>query len=147
MKTPFAILFACNLNRVRSPMAAALAGRLFDGAVFTDSCGLFAAENVDPFAQAVMQEVGFDLAEHRPKTFQDLRDSSFDLVISLTPEAKAWAEDFASGRDMAVEHWPIPDPTLATGSREQKLEAYREVRRDLERRLVARFGRLSTPGA
>ena len=140
-----AVLFVCNLNRVRSPMAAALARRALGAGVYTDSCGLVAAEEVDPFAQAVMQEVGLDLADHRPKTMQDLKDGSFDLVVSLTPEAHARAAELARGRAMAVEYWPIPDPTLADGTREQRLEAYRQARRELERRLRERFGRPSTP--
>lgn len=145
-EAPSAVLFVCNLNRVRSPMAAALARRMLGPQVFTDSCGLVAAEEIDPFAQAVMQEVGLDLAGHRPKTIQELKDGAFGLVVSLTPEAHARAVELARGRSTAVEYWPIPDPTLAEGAREQRLEAYRQARRELERRLRERFGRPSTLG-
>ena len=141
-----AVLFACNLNRVRSPMAAALLRRLTAGALFADSCGLRAGADIDPFVLAAMEEVGLDLGEHRPKTFDQLEDGSFDLVISLTPEAHHRAVEMARARAVKIEYWPTPDPTLITGAREQQLEAYRQVRDALEARLAARFGRPSTFG-
>src|SRR3954449_1156707 len=98
---PGAVLFACNFNQVRSPMAEALLKRLVGDRIYVDSCGLKrpalvhdekrdedVAAGVDPFAQTVMAELGCELARHRPKTFVDLEDSSFDLVVSLTPEAQ-----------------------------------------------------------
>ncbi|HTK35199.1 MAG TPA: low molecular weight phosphatase family protein [Caulobacteraceae bacterium] len=134
---PPVVLFACNLNRVRSPMAAALAQRLGLGA---DSCGLSATDAVDPFLAAVMLEVGVDLSEHQPKTFADVNGETFDLIIALTPEAR----ERLAGSATPVEYWPTADPTLADGSREQRLDAYREVRRALQRRLSERFGAPST---
>jgi protein-tyrosine-phosphatase len=134
-----AVLFACNLNGVRSPMAAGLLRRRLGGRVFVDSCGLRPGEAVDPFATAVMAEVGVNLAAHRPKSFDQLEDDSFDLVISLTPEAQHRAVELARGRAVELEYWPTFDPTLETGSREQRLEAYRGVRRELARRIDARF--------
>jgi protein-tyrosine-phosphatase len=143
---PAAVLFACNLNRVRSPMAAALLRRRYGQAVFADSCGLRPAEAVDPFAVAAMDEIGVDIEEHRPKGFDELEDGSFDLVVSLTPEAQHRAVEMARGRAVELEYWPTFDPTLASGSREQRLEAYRQVRDELDRRLLERFGRPSTFG-
>ena len=140
------VLFACNLNRVRSPMAAALLRRLTGGLVFADSCGLRAGDDIDPFVLAAMEEVGLDLGDHRPKTFDQLEDGSFDLVISLTPEAHHRAVEMALARAVKIEYWPTPDPTLVLGSREHRLEAYRQVRDALEVRLAARFGRPSTFG-
>jgi protein-tyrosine-phosphatase len=141
---PASVLFACNLNRVRSPMAEALARRLSGGALFTDSCGLSAPDGADPFLAVVMHEIGIDLSERRPKTFDELQDGGFDLVISLTPEAHRRAVEMTRRRAVAVEYWPTADPTLASGSREQRLDAYRAVRDDLSRRLAERFGRPST---
>jgi protein-tyrosine-phosphatase len=150
-----AVLFACNFNQVRSPMAEALLKRLAGDRVYVDSCGLkrparvHDAEadedvdaGVDPFARAVMEELGCDLAQHRPKTFADLEDSSFDLVVSLTPEAQHRAVELARGRAADIEYWPTFDPTLADGSREAQLAAYREVRDALARRIAERFGGL-----
>ena len=136
---PRAVLFACNWNTVRSPMAAALLQRLGQGRMRVESCGLQAGEAVDPFASAVMDEVGLDVAQHQPKTFDDLGGAQFDLVISLTPQAQSRAEALAQASGAALECWPCADPTGEDGSREQRLEAYRQVRRDLERRLTTRF--------
>ena len=145
-KRPGAVLFACNFNRVRSPMAEALFKQLFHGEIFVDSCGVMAGEDetADPFVVAVMAEIGIDIADHRPKLFENLDDDSFDLVISLTPEAEEQARDLARGRAIELEYWPTPDPTHTTGSREAILDAYREVRDGLSEQITARFGDPST---
>jgi len=150
---PGAVLFACNLNQVRSPMAEALLKRLVGDQIYVDSCGLRrpamdhdderdedVPAGVDPFVEVVMAELGCDLTAHRPKTFGDLEDSSFDLVVSLTPEAQHSAVELARGRAADIEYWPTIDPTLVDGSREARLAAYREVRDALARRVAERFG-------
>jgi protein-tyrosine-phosphatase len=136
---PHAVLFACNLNKVRSPMAAALMRKRWGDRVFVDSCGLREAEEIDPFAVAVMAELGLDLSAHRPKTFDALEDDAYDLVISLTVQAHERAADMATAAGAETLVWATPDPTLETGSREQRLAAYRSVRDHLERLIAARF--------
>jgi|SRR5665213_1548864 len=143
---PGAVLFACNFNRVRSPMAEALLKRLVGDGIYVDSCGvryppLDAEEmaGVDPFVAAVMAEVGCDLSGHRVKTFEDLEDNSFDLVVSLTPQSQHRAVEMARGRAAEIEYWPIFDPTLVEGAREARLNAYREVREALAARIAQRF--------
>lgn len=143
---PKAVLFACNLNRVRSPMAAALLRRRFGDAILSESCGLRPAEEIDPLVVAVMDEIGLDLERHRPKGFDEVADIPFGLVVSLTPEAQHRAVEMARDRPVTIEYWPTMDPTLTEGSREQRLEAYRMVRDELDRRLAERFGRPSTFG-
>ncbi len=151
---PGAVLFACNLNQVRSPMAEVLLKRLVGDRVYVDSCGLRrpapihdevrdedVEAGIDPFVVAVLAEIGCDVGRHRPKSFEELEDSSFDLVISLTPEAHHRAVELSRGRAADIEYWPTHDPTLTEGSREAKLEAYREVRDTLARRIAERFGR------
>ncbi len=147
-RLPGAVLFACTLNRVRSPMAEGLTRRLFGNRVFVDSCGLRPDEEdgADPFAAGVMDELGVDLSAHRPKSFDDLEDTSFDLVISLSPEAQHRAVELARGRAVEIEYWPTHDPTLVVGSRDVTLEAYREVRDRLEARILERFGQVRTFG-
>ena len=143
---PGAVLFACNFNKVRSPMAEALTKLVFGDRIYVDSCGLKPNGEIDPFVAAVMDEVGCDLSRHRGKSFDDLRDGSFDLVVSLTPEAQHRAVEMARGRAVDIEYWPVFDPTLASGSREVVLQAYRGVRDELRSRILARFGRPSTFG-
>jgi protein-tyrosine-phosphatase len=145
---PGAILFACNLNRVRSPMAAGLMRRLFGTRVYVDSCGLRQDPDhePDPFAIAVMDEVGVDLTSHHAKSFDDLDDGSFDAVISLAPEAHHRALELGRRSAVEISYWPTPDPTLASGSREVVIEAYREVRKGLEAKILERFPQVRTFG-
>ncbi|HXU99354.1 MAG TPA: low molecular weight phosphatase family protein [Caulobacteraceae bacterium] len=140
-RAPSAVLFACGLNRIRSPMAAELARRMLGGRVFVDSVGLRVDPQAlpDPFVAAVMDEVGIGMGGHEPKTFEDLEDDSFDLIVSLSPEAQHRAVEFARTRDVALEYWPTLDPSLASGSRDQVLTAYRGVRDALEARIRAHF--------
>jgi protein-tyrosine-phosphatase len=152
---PAAVLFACNYNRVRSAMAEALLKLAVGKSLFVDSCGLKhppapadgAGEplTADPFAQAVMAELGYDLSWHRAKTFDELEDNSFDLVISLTPESQHRAVELARGRAAEIEYWPTLDPTLVEGSRDVRLAAYRQVRDDLAHRISRRFGAPGRP--
>jgi protein-tyrosine-phosphatase len=140
MGLPGAVLFACNLNRVRSPVAAALLRRRLGQQVFVDCCGLHADEDEpDAFAVSVLAEWGLSLADHRAKSFDQLEDGSFDLIISLTPEAHHRAAEMARARATDFEYWPTVDPTLEGGSRDQRLAAYRDMRDALEQRLVQRF--------
>ncbi len=150
---PGAVLFTCNLNRVRSPMAAGLMKLRFGAAVFVDSCGLhtgtardYLPPGPDPFGVVVMDELGFDLSGHEPKNFNDLEDTSFDVVISLTPGAHHRATELARRWATEVEYWPTADPTVVTGQRETVLQAYRDVRDALDQRLAARFGHVRTFG-
>ena len=145
---PGAVLFACNLNRVRSPMAAGLMRRLFGARVYVDSCGLRPAADPspDPFAIAAMDEIGVDIARHQAKSFDDLEDASFDVVISLTPEAHHRAIEFGRRRAVDLLYWPTLDPTLVTGARASVTEAYREVRNALDARILERFPQVRTFG-
>ncbi len=145
---PGAVLFACNHNRVRSPMAEALMKLMYGAQIYVDSCGLRLDEDdgADPFAVAVIGELGFDLSGHRPKTFDMLDDDNFDVVVSLTPQAQHRAVEISRGRAVELEYWPTPDPTLALGPREAVLEAYRAVRDGLAERIRRRFGKTATFG-
>ena len=133
---PLAVLFLCNHNAVRSPMAAALLEELRGGRVRTASCGVLATEAADPFAQAVMAEAGLDIAAHAPTSFE-AAGREWDLVVALTPEAETRAVAMGGSER---EFWPVDDPTGVEGTREQRLDAYRAVRDDLRRRIRARFG-------
>ena len=129
-------------------MALALTRMTYADRIYLDSCGLRPdrSQDQDPFCAAVLDEVGADLMGHRPKSFDDLDDGSFDLVISLTPEAQHRAVELARGRAVEIEYWPVPDPTLVSGSRETVLEAYRYTRDHLLDRIRKRFGKTSTFG-
>jgi protein-tyrosine-phosphatase len=119
-------------------MAEALLKHLHGHHIYVDSVGVRGAE-IDPFAVAVMDEIGIDLRRHRVKTFDELEDTSFDLVVSLSPEAQHSAIELTRTMSCEVEYWPVHDPTAVEGSREEMLEAYRQVRDHLRRRILERF--------
>ena len=133
-----AVLFACTLNAVRSPMAAAMLKHLTRGGVYIESAGVRAGE-LDPLAVEVMGEIGLEIAKHKPRRFEDLEDGSFDLVVTLSPEAQHKAVELTRTAATQVEYWPTMDPTAVDGSREQRLMAYRAVRDQLMHRLKQRF--------
>jgi protein-tyrosine-phosphatase len=140
---PQAVLFACNLNAVRSPMAAGLARQMFGNTIYVGSAGVQKGA-VDPFAVAAMEEIGIDIAGHKPATFEDLEELegfNFDLIVTLTPAAHHKSLDLTRTAAVDIEYWPTPDPTGIEGSREQRLDAYRAVRDQLMVKIRQRFGR------
>ena len=138
-KLPSAVLFACTLNAIRSPMAAAIMHHHFGHKTYVASAGIQAGDP-DPFVGLIMDEIGIDLKKHRPHSFEDLEDSAFDLLVTLSPEAKHRADKMSRTMAIEVEHWVIPDPSTTQGSREQILDAYRAVRDDLVKKVKQRFG-------
>jgi protein-tyrosine-phosphatase len=142
---PGAVLFVCTQNAIRSPMAEAIMKHFYGQRVYVQSCGVKPGER-DPFVTAVMDEIGIDLGKHRPRSFADIEDSSFDMVISLSPEAHHSALEMT--RTMAIDavYWPTFDPSATAGSREQILDSYREVRDTLMRKIRQHFGAVSASG-
>jgi protein-tyrosine-phosphatase len=137
-RLPEAVLFACTRNAIRSPMAEALLKHFHGARIYVQSVGVRPAR-IDPFAVAAMEEMGIDIARHRQRSFDDLEDDSFDLVISLSPEAQHRAVEMTRHMACEVEFWNTFDPSLVEGSREMRLDAYREVRDSLMRRILKRF--------
>ena len=135
---PSAVLFACTENTVRSPMAEAILKYLHGRHIYVDSVGVRKGE-LDGFAVAVMDEIGIDISHHHPKTFEELEDTSFDLVTSLSPEAQHKAVEMTRVVACDVEFWNTFDPSVIEGSREVRLEAYRQVRDELMRNIKIRF--------
>jgi protein-tyrosine-phosphatase len=138
---PAAVLFACTMNAVRSPMAAAILSHLAGRRVYCASAGVRAGEQ-DPFVVAVMDEIGIDVSRHHPQTIADLNDTSFDLIVTLSPEAHHQALELTRTMAVDVEYWPTFDASLMLGSgkREQVLDAYRQVRDLLFLKIKKRFG-------
>jgi protein-tyrosine-phosphatase len=129
------------MNSVRSPMAAAILRHLAGRRVYVASGGVRAG-GPDAFAAAVMEEIGIDIAHHTPHTLRDLYDTSFDLIITLSPEAHHQALELTRTMAVEVEYWPTFDASGMIGyaGREQVLQAYRDVRDQLFGRIKQRFG-------
>ena len=143
---PGAVLFACTMNAVRSPMAAAILRHLAGRRCYVESAGLRRGAP-DPFVAEVMGEIGIDMRGHTPHTIADLADTSFDLIVTLSPEAHHTALELTRTFAVDVEYWPTFDASLmmGSGSREQTLNAYRSVRDALFRRIKERFGLTGGP--
>ena len=142
---PHAVLFACGMNAVRSPMAAGLLKQMLGTMTYVGSAGVQKGE-LDPFAVAVMQEIGIDISRHKPITFEELEDLeglNFDLIVTLSPPAHHKALELTHKVASDVEYWPMVDPAVSEGSREQRLNDYRDVRDQLMARIHERFGRPS----
>ncbi len=136
---PTAVLFCCTNNVVRSPMAEALMKSLHGHHIYIDSAGVRTMDEVDPFAVEVLGELGIDLSRHKPKTLDDLTDSYYDVIVSLSPEAQHKAVEMTRTMACDLLFWNTLDPTLIEGSRQQRLDAFRQVRDELLRRIKQVF--------
>ena|ERR671912_1702266 len=136
-------LFLCAYNAVRSPMAEAIARHYFGKSLYVQSAGIRPGEP-DGFTAAALDEIGIDLSRHKPRTLAELEKwegLNFDLIVTLSPEAHHAALELTRTLACEVEYWPTPDATIAQGSREQRLDAYRNVRDGLVYRIRMRFKR------
>ncbi|ABS62146.1 protein tyrosine phosphatase [Parvibaculum lavamentivorans DS-1] len=140
---PASVLFACNLNTIRSTMAEAILKKLQGSRIFVDSAGVAPAGEADPFTAEVLREEGMAPPASGPKGFDDLEETSFDLIVALTPEARDEAEKFTRSSATDVEFWAIDDPLASPtgGNRDRRLAAYRELRNQLHRLIESRFPR------
>lgn len=136
---PRSVLFVCGMNAVRSPVAERLARHLLPPSIFIASAGVQVGE-ADPFVDTVLAEEGFETGERRPRTLEELEDDYFDLIVTLSPEAHHAALDLTRTLASEVEYWPTVDPTATQGTREQVLDAYRDMRDRLKQRIMTRFG-------
>ncbi|MDT6940082.1 low molecular weight phosphatase family protein [Brucella pseudogrignonensis] len=137
-KRPTSVLFVCGKNAIRSPIAELLARKLLPSNMFIASAGVQRGER-DPFVDAVLVEEGLSLDDRQPRGLEELADGYFDLIITLTPLAHHTVLEKMRGFSVDVEYWPTPDPTLVTGSREQIMDAYRDVRDRLKRQITQRL--------
>ena len=135
---PDAVLFSCTYNAVRSPMAEGIMKYLHGHRVYVDSVGTRKGD-LDPFMVEVMDEIGIDLSRHNPKNFEQLEDSSYDLIITLSPDAHHHALEMTRTMAADVEFWNTMDPSYITGSRDRRIGAYRQIRDQLLARIKDRF--------
>ena len=130
------ILFVCNMNAVRSPMAAALLAAVVPRGIKVDSAGLTRGA-ADPFAHVVLGEKNLSLDDHDPKTLEEIDLGAFELIIVLTTRARERLAELLPGGP--IEMWDVENPSYEHGSRESILDAYRRVRDELSNRIAKRF--------
>lgn len=143
-RPPGSVLFCCDRNAIRSPLAEGLAKTMLGGRCFVQSAGLAADEQVDGFAVAVAAEIGVDIARHRPRSLDEIAEAGgdvggYELAVALSPAAQRRLLEIAETNALEVEYWPTLDPHGLGESRDRALAAYRECRDQLIARIEARF--------
>ncbi|MGB0499473.1 MAG: low molecular weight phosphatase family protein [Rubricella sp.] len=141
---PTSVLFCCDHNAIRSPMAEGLMKKSFGREVYVQSAGVFHDSEIDGFAIAVCDELGVELSRHRARSFEEMEEwgddiGSYDLIVALTPASLRHAQEYTRDHPIEVEYWPILDPSGIGQSREEKLAAYRQTRDQIAARIRARF--------
>ncbi|MEL7300402.1 MAG: low molecular weight phosphatase family protein [Pseudomonadota bacterium] len=142
---PQSVLFCCDHNAVRSPMAEGLMKKFYGTEAYVQSAGVFNDLEIDGFSIAVCQELGVELSRHRSRSFDEMEEwgddlSSFDIVIALSPASQRRALELTRFYHLTVEYWPILDPTGLGEVREAKLASYRQARDQISERLLAKWG-------
>ncbi|MEO0667462.1 MAG: low molecular weight phosphatase family protein [Pseudomonadota bacterium] len=142
---PSSVLFCCDHNAVRSPMAEGIMKKFYGTGTYVQSAGVRNDLEIDGFSIAVCQELGVELSRHRSRSFDEMEDwgddlGSFDLVVALSPASQRRALDLTRFYSLEVEYWPILDPTGLGETREAKLASYRNARDQIVERLVERWG-------
>jgi protein-tyrosine-phosphatase len=142
---PQSVLFCCDHNAVRSPMAEAMMKRFYGQRAYVQSAGVHNDLEVDGFAIAVSAEIGLELDRHRSRSFEEMAQwgddlAGFDLIVALSPASQRAALELTRFAHIDVEYWPIMDPTGLGESREVKLAAYRQTRDQIRARMLERFG-------
>ncbi len=144
LETIQSVLFCCDLNSVRSPMAEGICKKLYGYSVFVQSAGVISNTEIDPFVVEVCEEIGVTLEKHRPRTFKEMEAwgddiSSFDLIISLSPAAQRHALEYTRYFSLKIEYWSILDPVGIGDTRNARLNAYRIAREQILKNINNRF--------
>ncbi|MCE0504151.1 MULTISPECIES: arsenate-mycothiol transferase ArsC [unclassified Roseivivax] len=142
---PQSVLFCCDHNAVRSPMAEGMMKKLYGTEAYVQSAGLIHDLDIDGFAIAVCAEIGVELGRHRVRDLHEMEEmgealSGFDLVVALSEGARDIAAEMTARHAIAMEYWPILDPTGTSGPRAEKLAAYRAARDQIHRALTDKWG-------
>ncbi|MGV8950242.1 MAG: low molecular weight phosphatase family protein [Cypionkella sp.] len=145
MSFPQSVLFCCDHNAVRSPMAEAMMKKFYGQRAYVQSAGCRNDMEIDGFSIAVCAEIGLQLDRHRSRSFQEMEDlgedlGQFDLIIALSPSSRHAALDLTRSYHLEVEYWPIIDPTALGEGRDAKLAAYRQARDQIKSQILSRFG-------
>jgi protein-tyrosine-phosphatase len=139
------VLFCCDHNAVRSPMAEGIMKKFYGTGTYVQSVGVVNDLEIDGFAIAVCKEIGVELSRHRARSFEEMEQmgetlSGFDLIVAMSPAAQRAALELTRFYHLTVEYWPIMDPTGLGETRETKLNAYRQTRDQIHDKLKARWG-------
>ena len=142
---PSSVLFCCDHNSVRSPIAEGLMKKFYGQRAYVQSAGVRNDREIDGFSIAVSAEMGVELSRHRSRSFEEMAQwgddlTGFDLIVALSPASQRQALELTRYAHIDVEYWPIMDPTGLGDARADKLAAYRQTRDQIRQRMLARFG-------
>jgi arsenate reductase len=142
---PQSVLFCCDHNAIRSPMAEGMMKKFYGHDTYVQSAGVYNDMEIDGFSVAVCEELGVELARHRSRSFDEMQEwgddlAAFDLVVALSPAAQRRALELTRFFHLDVEYWQIMDPSGLGKTREEKLQAYRTARDQIRNRMIDRFG-------
>lgn len=142
---PQSVLFCCDHNAVRSPIAEGVMKKLYGQTAYVQSAGVHSDLEIDGFAIAVSAEIGVELSRHRSRSFEEMVQwgddlGSFDLIVALSPASQRAALELTRHAHTDVEYWPIMDPTGLGETRDAKVQAYRQTRDQIVKRMHERFG-------
>lgn len=112
---------------------------------YVQSAGVKGELEIDGFTIAVCKEIGVELSRHRTRSFDEMVEwgddlTSFDLIVALSPASQRKALELTRHSHLDVEYWPILDPTGLGEGREERLNAYRQARDQIVKRLTDRWG-------
>ena len=143
-RLPSSVLFCCDYNSVRSPMAEGIMKKLHGQRIYVQSAGVRHEQEIDGFSVAVCAEIGVELLRHRTRSFEEMEEwgdqiGQYDLIVALSPASLRHAQEYTRYHAIDVEYWPIMDPTGLGETREEKLAAYRQARDQIDQRIRERF--------
>ncbi len=129
------VLILCTGNSCRSHMAEGFLRAAAGGLVEVHSAGSKPAGYVHPVAIQVMQEVGIDISRHVSKSMHDFMDRPITTVITVCGRADQACPVFPG--QVNRHHWDFDDPARATGTTEEILARFRQVRDEIGRVFAA----------
>lgn len=144
-KIPHSVLFCCDHNAIRSPMAEGMMKKFYGRTAYVQSAGVKNDMEIDGFAVTVCDEIGVELSNHRTRSFEEMQDwgddlGAFDLIVALSPASQRLALELTRLYHLDIEYWPIMDPSGLAEGREAKLTLYRQTRDQIRTRMFERFG-------
>jgi len=139
MALPNSILFVCQMNMVRSPIAEGLMRQLYPSVERVESCGLSQGDK-EQMVETIMAEIGIDVSDHEPTVLQDYKPENIDVVVAFTPQAFHAAQSYFEGTETEILNWPLPDPGAGSLDVRAMMDSYRAMRDLIKNRILRHFG-------
>ena len=138
------VLFCCNYNSVRSPMAEGIFKKLIDQRIFVQSAGVFDTLEIDGFTVKVCDEINVKLSKHRVRSLKEMEKEGgftggFDLVVALTKESLEEVRKYSRYSSVMIEDWIVEEPVKDENDINQTIGSYRNTRDIILKKINERF--------